>query len=291
MFLATYKATLKNLVRAALLWVIALLVVGVAIERTSSPNYGAVIVENNQIVAEYTDLDPEFEFDFHGYVQALRNNFAGLSIYAIPLFAVISVMLVLSRDYKDNFFEIDKAGGVRSGTYFLGRLAAILTVNIAVGLTINLFYNHLYCITRDIMGDLAMSSWSYICETNVRVLRLYFLGMLPGVIFYTGLTYMAGSLLKSGFLGSLIGSSWFMFLYAAMKNNISVKLTKTYQFLDPHAHEFYAYWGYYDTEWFTDKALRNPWSTEELILHTAIIAGAGIFGFVVSYFCVKKRTV
>ncbi len=291
MFSATYKATLKNLARAALLWIMALLVIGVVIERTSSANYGTVIVENNEIVAEYTDLDPEFPFDFQLYVQALRNNFGGLSVYATPLFGIISVMLVLSRDYKDNFFEIDTSGGVRASTYFFGRLAAILTVNIAVGLITNLFYNHLYCITRDIMGDLSMSLWGYISETTVRVLRLYFLGMLPGVLFYIGLTYMAGSLLKSGFLGSLVSSSYVIFLYASGRTNISFKMSTLYNFMDPHAHGFYAYWGYYDTEWFTDKALRNPWSAEELILHTSIIAGVGIIGFLVSYFCIKKRTI
>ena len=290
MFSATYKATLKNLIRAALLWVMVMLIFAVATARVTSVNYTRAIVENGKILKTVTDLEEEFHIDYHGYVQALRNNFATMSVYAYPLFAIVSVMLVLSRDFKDNFFEIERAGGVRASTYFFGRLSAVLTVNIIVGVVTSLFHSHFYCITRDVMGNLDMSLWSYVSETTVRVLRLFFCGHLPGVIFYIGLTYMAGCLLKNGFLGSLVGSSWFMFLYAAMKNNINVKLTKTYQFLSPHASGFYLYWGYYDTEFFVSEYI-SLWSTEELILHTAVTVGVGIIGFAVSYFCIKKRNV
>lgn len=290
MFFATYKATIKNLIRAALLWILLLLVLAVVVSRVSSVSYSHSIVEGDKIVNILYDTDPEFQFDYHGYVQALRNNFSTISIYAIPLFAVITVLLVLSRDYKDSFFEIEKAGGVSAGTYFLGRLAAILTVNIAAGLFVTLFHSHLYCYTRHIASDLAMPMGNFLLETTVRVIRLYFLGMLPGILFYLGITYMAGSLLKSGFFGTLVSSSWILFIYTASRN-VKLRLSPAYEFLDPHTYGFYGYWGYYDTEWFTDKALRNPWSAGELIMHTALIAGVGIIGFTVAYFSTKKRTI
>ena len=46
MFFATYKSTLKNLVRAALLWAMVILMLGVAVERVVNVNYTKAIVEN-----------------------------------------------------------------------------------------------------------------------------------------------------------------------------------------------------------------------------------------------------
>lgn len=289
MFSATYKTTLKNLLRAALLWIMVILVFSVVAERVTSVNYMRAIVENGRIVKNVTDLEEEFHIDYHGYVQALRNNFATMSIYAYPLFAIISVMLVLNRDFKDNFFEIERAGGVKAGTYFFGRLAAILTVNIVVGVTMNLLHNHFYCITRDVMGNLGMTPSDYVSETTVRVLRLFFFGHLPGVIFYIGLTYMAGCLLKSAFLGTVVGSSWVLFLYVGMRN-VGFRSSAVYEYLSPHASGFYLYWGYYDTELFTSEYI-SLWSTEQLIIHTSIVAGVGIIAFAVSYICTRQRKI
>lgn len=290
MFFATYKATLKNLMRAALLWVMLALFVGVAVHKTCVPNYSQVIVENDRIVAEYTDLQSEFNMDYGAYVQALRNNFGHLSYYAVQLFAIVSVMLVLTRDYSDSFFEIEKAGGVAPSQYFLGRLAAILTVNLLVGLVVVMFHNHLYCITRDVMGDVPMSLGEYLSETNIRVLRLYFCAMLPGVLFYLGVTYVSGCLLKSGFLGTVISTSWVIGVFA-LGRTAGFRMKTLNDFLDPFTYKIYLYWGYFDTEWFTEKNIHNPWTNGELILHTGLSVGICIICLAVSYACIKKRKV
>ncbi|MBQ8524696.1 MAG: hypothetical protein IJ457_08750 [Clostridia bacterium] len=290
MFFATYRNTLKTLVRSALLWVMFVLLLAVAIYKVSVPNYGMVVVENDIIIREITDLEDEFEMTRGSYVQALRNNFGHLSYYAVPLFSIVSVMLVLSRDCKDSFFEIEKAGGVKPRTYFFGRLAAILTVNIVLVLVAVMFHNHLYCITRDVMGDMSMSLWAYVSETCIRVLRLFFCGMLPGMLFYIGLTYMAGSLFKSGFFGTVVSSSWVLLVYA-LGRTAGFRMSTVNDFLDPLNHKFYMYWGYYDTEWFTEKTIHNPWSAETLLVHTALVVGIAVLGFAVSYICIRKRKV
>ena len=290
MFLTTYKASLKNLLRSALLWAMLILMLGVAIEKVATVNYTKAIVEDWVLIDTVTDLDEEFHIDYGGYVQALRHHASILAMYAAPLFAIVSVILVLSRDYKDNFFEIEKAGGVSALSYFFGRLCAVLTVNVAATLAVNIVYSQLYCFTRDVMGNLSMSFWEYLSETLVRNLRLYFLAMLPGIIFYIGLTYMVGCLFKSGFLGSLVSTSHLLMIYVIFRSP-KYRLTEVYEYVVPSCDNFFLYWGYYDTEWFTNKELHNPWSAEQLIMHTAIIAGIGIIGFAVSYICIRRRKI
>ena len=97
MFLTTYKNTLKNLIRSTTFW---LLVAVLAIVVIQGVNEGFYLV----------DTEPDFVLTYQMYIQSIINSLASkLLMYALPIFAVITVVLVLNRDYGDKFFEIEKA--------------------------------------------------------------------------------------------------------------------------------------------------------------------------------------
>ena len=90
MFLTTYKNTFKNLIRSTTFW---LLVAVLAIVVIQGVNEGFYLV----------DTEPDFVLTYQMYIQSIINSIASkLLMYALPVFAVITVVLVLNRDYGNH---------------------------------------------------------------------------------------------------------------------------------------------------------------------------------------------
>lgn len=293
MFFATYKATLKTLLRAALFWMAVLLVLGIVIECGIRVNYGRALVENNKIVGHLVDTDPEFReyMTYDVYIQTVQNSqSAWLMIYAMPAFAVLSTMLMLTRDYKDNFFEIEKSSGVKTVNYFFGRFAALLTVNLSVCLICGFTGLHTYFFTRGGPPDCFVSLLEYFSESTVRVLRVFCCAQILTILFFIGITYVAGSLLRSGFAGGVIGFAAVLFNYLT-RTSLRTKMPNEYiDYLTPYSVNHYAYWGYYDSETFNN-IMVNPFDGSDILICTCWLLGISLVFFTVSFICTKRRSI
>ena len=132
MLLTTYKNTFKNLIRSTTFWLLVSLLVIVAAQGARESFY-------------LGDDDPNFVLNYKDYVQCIINSVAAkLLMYALPIFAVITVVLVLNRDYGDKFFEIEKAANIKPFAYLSGRLSALISINFVVLLLSNLLCFHYY---------------------------------------------------------------------------------------------------------------------------------------------------
>lgn len=212
MFFSTYKNTLKTLLRSRAFWiaVIAFIIVTVpfawsrqaeiqipeAVEQYVFPTW------TQEQIDEY--LEGLYSLSKEEYLS--RSNaliFGTFMYYALPVFAVISTVLVLNRDYGDSFFEIEKAAGIKSGRYLFGRLCGIVSLIAAVTYVWGLFLLHVYVISWG--GVVGMPPGTYLLDSTFRLLRMTVSGALPCMLFFVGLTYLLGTLFKSGLAAALGG--------------------------------------------------------------------------------------
>ena len=281
---------MKTLLRSALFWVAFTLCLIIAMQYAIKENTSIAIVDDyGKLVGSISDTDSEFVIWYGLYIQRMMNYFEILTLYCLPLFAVISTILVLNRSYGDGYFEIEKAYGVGTKTYYLSRLLAITTINIIVWLVCEFAAFHLYCLSRGILVE-CFNLHDYLIDSTIRILRLFFCGVFPGCLFYVGVTYITGVLLKSGYAGCVFGCGHVLLIYAS-RHNGHIRMSSVFDYITPFPTKLFQYWTFYDTKWFYEKTIRNPWSDGEMLLHLGIIVGAAIFCFAISYISTNKRTV
>ena len=291
MFFATYKNTLKTLVRSALLWIVIAMVIFVAMEQAAGERVRQTVLDENfRIVGYISDLDPEYVLTYDKYIQTILNGTkAWVMLYAIPIFCVISTTLVLNRDFGDNFFEIEKARGTKASKYFLGRLTGLLTVSCIVCLFITFLCVHYYYFSRG--GVDSFTLLSYFADSTIRIFRVFFCAMIPSLLFYIGLTYICGCIIKSGFGASVVGLAFVLMDYST-KTFLGRQFSDIYiDYISPNPSKLYQYWTFYDTEYFTEKVSRNPFTNGQMLMCTAITVGAALVFFAISYICTKRRSV
>ena len=88
MFLATYKTTLKTLVRSFLLWLVIGVALFIVMSNAMSVNVSYTEVENGLPVKQVLDTDPEFILTRTSSIQIYVNG------------TVCWIMLLLSNDMK-----------------------------------------------------------------------------------------------------------------------------------------------------------------------------------------------
>ena len=275
MFLTTYKNTLKNLIRSTTFW---LLVAVLAIVVIQCVNEGFYLV----------DTEPDFVLTYQMYIQSIINSLASkLLMYALPIFAVITVVLVLNRDYGDKFFEIEKAANVRPTSYLYGRLSALISVNFAVLIFSNLLFMYWYLYTCG--GVEGMTMWEMISETFIRVLRVdIFVGM-PSLIFYIGLTYFVGAIFKNGIPAAIVGMGYAIGFYAGYIT-LRFRIAEEYfSYFSPIPQKLRRFFHYYDTEWFEDTIKRQNTSVGDVAFCISFLVGIAVLCSVISYIRVRQR--
>ena len=275
MFLTTYKNTLKNLIRSTTFW---LLVAVLAIVVIQGVNEGFYLV----------DTEPDFVLTYQMYIQSIINSLASkLLMYALPIFAVITVVLVLNRDYGDKFFEIEKAANVRPTSYLYGRLSALISVNFLALFLSNLLCMYWYLYTRG--GVEGLTAWKVISETFVRVLRVdIFVGM-PSLIFYIGLTYFVGAIFKNGIPAAIVGMGYSLGFYAAYLM-LRFRISEDYfNYFSPIPKKLRQFFHYYDTEWFEDTIKRQNTSVADVAFCISFLVGIAAVCSLISYLCLRKR--
>ncbi len=277
MLFTTYKITIKNLLRSMSLWLSFAVL--------------AIIVSQNITEGFYLgDDDPNFVLKYKDYVQCIINSLASkLLMYALPIFSVITVVLVLNRDYGDKFFEIEKAANIKPFAYLSGRLSALVTVNFVVLLLSNLLCMYLYLYTRG--GVEGLTAWEVISETFVRVLRVdIFVGM-PSLIFYIGLTFFVGAIFKNGIPAAVIGMGYAISFYAA---NLVLRFRiaeEYFHYFSPVPQKLRQYFHYYDTEWFEDMITQRNTSIKQVTFCIAFLTCFAFLCSIGSYFKLKRRAI
>ncbi len=202
MFRSTYKNTVKAILRSALFW-ISLVVLVVLVAPAVSGN------------VSYNEGYEPPALDLILYQQHVYNLVASdFLVYALPVFAVIVTVLVLNRDYGDQFYEIEKAAGMKTAPYLLGRLCGIVSILLVVQLVLADILLHIYVIGCG--GVEGLSLGAYLLDSTLRLISLTLAMSLPCVLFFVGLTYMVGTLFKSGVVGALAGFGYIIVFMALL---------------------------------------------------------------------------
>ena len=276
MFWVTYKTTLKNLTRTTTFW----LCLGVLV----------IIVVQGALSGHFVgDDDPSFVLDYRTYVQCAMNSCAaGLLMYAMPLFSIISVVIVLLRDYGDKFFEIEKSAGVRSACYLWGRLAAFTSVSTVLLLVMHHLRLHLYVFTRG--GVDGISFGEYFADSFVRILRIDLFVALPCILFYIGLTYFVGAIFKNGIPAAIVSMGYVVAFYAGSFVLRHVIAPKYFDYFSPVPNKLRAYFHYYDTEWFETMIKKTDTSLMNALFCSVFLTSIALLCTITSQWRIAKRT-
>ena len=287
MFCKTYKSTMKTIARSPLAWAAATFMAGAALFFVFRGSYGAVDLSTGEMIM---DTDRRFILQYYQYIQHIHNSIkVYVMLFGAPVFCVIVSGIVLTRDWRDNFFEIENAGGVHSSSYFLGRYFAVFTFITVSALVTYLLSFHLYIITRGGVPNLA--PWEYVIDSNVRLFREFFITCIPGILIFMGVTFLVGNLTKSGTIGTITGIVYILFEYLT-KTFLNFRMPQFYHdYLTPAPYNLYHYWAYYDTEWFDVKWPHNPFTTGQMLLCLLSLYSIIIICSVTSYLCIRKRKV
>lgn len=293
MFFATYKNTLKTLLRSTLFWIAVLLVLFIVIERAVAVQSAMNVVVGNEIVDNITDTEPEYRqyMDHNHYVQVLQNSQSFYLIsYGMPLFAVVTTMLVLTRDYADNLFEIEKAAGTSLSKYFLGRLTALISVNFIFCLIFGHVGFHTFFYSRGGPPDFFSSNFEYFIDSSLRILRVFVGAEIFTILFFICITYAAVTLLRSGLLGGICGIISVLFVFGET-TFIRHRLPELYlNYFTPHSVNHYCYLGFYDSEAF-NHPLANPFDLNDVFICVIYLFCISVVFLVISYLSTRRRTI
>ena len=285
MFFKIYQTTFKNIYRSPIFWMMFALFGFIAWEVITQPSYSEYRMELKELIY---DTDPRYILRYNKYVQRVSNVMSGsLLYYAMPLFTAITTVFVLNRDHGDNFFEIEKAAGIKPANYVFARLFAIFTLNLVVVTIMAYFYLHLYVFTRG--GVQNMGLWEYIGDSTVRMLRMIIFRAIPTIVFYIGFTYCIGSLFKSGIIAALSSIGYIIF-YAAGSLMIRHRIGSLYwNYLSPNPAKLQKYFHHYDLDDFENMLQTSDTDLGKAVLCIGILVGLGVIYSAIAYLRTRKR--
>ena len=292
MFLSIYKTTIKNLLRSLMFWMAVGLVIGITFYKCKNGVYSMYSYSYKEIIY---DTDPRFVLELNPYKNLIGNVcISFVMYYAMPIFTVISTVLVLNRDYGDQFFEIEKAGGVRSWKYTGGRISALVTVNFALVFIACFLGVWLYLLTRvGPEGVYKMETGELLWDSAKRLIRFIAFMPLPTTLFYISFTYFLGNIFKNGWIGGFGGMSHIIATYL-FGYQLRFRLPDRYHdyFSINNAQKIRSYlsrcsWDT-DFEIFIDK---SGTSIKDAALCFSFVTGLAIIMLIISYIRVRKRSV
>jgi len=227
------------------------------------------------------DNSPEYVLGYGVYIKRIINSVLLVMNYAMPLIAVVSTVLILNRDYGDNFYEIEKGAGISPAAYFFGRIAALITVNFPLVVIASFISFHTYIITRG--GISEMGALYYITDSSIRLMRIIVLVAFPAILFYIGVTFLLGCLFRSGMSASIVSIAYIVF------NKIQPRLREFIpqlyeEYFSPLPNKLTTYLYWYDTyEFNTNLSLKD--ATLAFLFQPTIF----FITLILSYVFVRKR--
>ena len=286
MFKKTYRSVIKTILRSPLTWGAVFLVSAAIVYHAFTVHYGAYSFELKMMV---WDNEPGFSLNYDLFLEEILNTpVAGLMTYPVPLLCVIVSGVVLIRDFRDGFFEIEGAGNIKTSRYLFGRMSAVVSFVTLVSLFVCLFAFHLYILSRG--GVPTMGVWKYVWESTVRLLRVFVMAIFPGILFFVGVTFLASNIMHSGLAGTAAGICYVIINYS-LRMFLGFRLPEIYtDYLSPVPTKLYKYWFAYDTKWFHNKSV-NPFSDVEMTVCLCVLYLLCSVFLAVSAICVKKRKV
>ena len=287
-FTATYRASIKTLLRAPLLWLLLLFALAMVIFKLSQVHHGYLQqLEDGTFGEMIYDNDPRYVLSYETYVGLFYNLNPMVMRYIVPLFCAISTMILLVRNHDDKVFEIEKSLNVGAGNYILGRLAAIVTINILVGLFLSSTYVCGYYFTRGGVPELDLLE--YFADFSARLIRIFCNCIVPGILFYITFTLLAGTLVRNGIVGGIIG----------IVMAISYYLISTYwmrmptilvEYINPSPQKLFNYWGFCGTDLFDNPYMEHLKFTEsEMLAFLVTIFALSALMVIATYYSTKRR--
>lgn len=286
MFKKTYRSVIKTILRSPMTYGAVFLVFAAIVYHAFTVHYGAYSFDLKMMV---WDNEPGFSLNYDLFLEEILNTpMAGLMIYPVPLLCVIVSGIVLIRDFRDGFFEIERAGNIKTSRYLFGRLSAVVSFVTLISLFVCLFAFHLYILSRG--GVPTMGTWEYVWESAVRLLRVFVMAIFPGILFFVGVTFLASNIMHSGLAGTAAGICYVIVNYS-LRVFLGFRLPEIYtDYLSPVPTKLYKYWFAYDTKWFSDKSV-NLFSDVEMIVCLCVLYLLCSAFLTVSAICVKRRKV
>ncbi len=286
MFWATYKASLKNIIRAKSFWLalaVLLVFVGYSVASVTHQSYS---YEINDVVEQG---HPLFVFSYRNYVQKCNGVVANMLSYSVPIFTVVVTVLLLTRDHGDRFFEIEKAGGMKAWKYLYARLFAAFTVCFSITAILCFVYLHGQMIPM--LGCDEMTTAEYFTDSAFRLSAQIIASVPPCIIFYMCATYFTGTLLKSGIGAAAVNLAYVIFCYIYDMLNIENKGLFMEYLRPSNPIKLNHYMYYFDSEWFEWMKETFDTSLGKALLCWGILIGASAVFNALSHIMVRKRSV
>lgn len=282
MFGATFRNTVKTLLRSVTFWLVfavfAVILVYYGIQQGFTSHY-----------VEIPGFTPPEQLSFFSYAQEIDNLVhAGSTLYPLAILVVITTVLVLNRDYGDQFYEIEKAAGAKPLQYLFGRLCAIVTVTFAVQWVLSLGVLQLCVLPQG--GVEGLSPLQYVGESLFRLTRINLCTALPHILFYVGLTYLLGTLFRNGIVaasGGFISAIAFFVIYTMYRHEMWAETYISY--LSPMPVKLRSYFAYVGLE--NEETMFGYFGTSlgKAMLGLAFLVGVFAVCSAVAYALLRKR--
>lgn len=290
MFQSTYKTTIRNLFRAPIFWLMSGFLLFTVFYNISRSNFGVFYYTLGELISA---SDPRYVADYEVYIKVAANSaLYFMATSYMPLFTVVSTVLILNRDYGDNFYEIEKAAGIKPSVYFFGRLAALITVNFAFIFILAMLNFHLYFLVHGSVEYLDIGE--YLIDSFPRVMRnIIFVGW-PCILMYICVTYFGGCIFSNGTLAAILSFSLVMInkLLSSFSMRFSegfFKFYRDYLSHTPYKVSMYFYW--FDTPGHESfiKSTEIDTSIKKVLICIAIFLVSSLAYVTVSYIRTRKR--
>jgi len=241
-----YKATVKNLFRSGIFWLTVLVIISIHYYNGFRGYFGSGMFHpDTGAHIKIDDNDPRYTVDYKTYLKYISNSAMLTMDYTLPVVTILSVVLILNRDHGDNFYEIEKASGLKPSTYIFGRLSAILTVNFALAVILTFIQFYSFFVFRSPMT--MMGTMCFITDSFVRLIRCVIFMLLPPIMLYVGLSYVLGCTFRSGIVAS-IGSIAYMMVCRLLQTIFIWSVPKVYHdYFSPVPDKLMDYLYYYDS--------------------------------------------
>lgn len=285
-----YKVTWRNLIRSATFWLV-LIVLGISVAYKSviSCQYEVYSQVYGEIIF---DTDPRYILDYDTYLKVVLNNLNTILNPYLGIFAVATTAIVLTRDYKDHFFEIEKASNMSASKYLVSRVITLIAVIFSV---LVLFHNtsvHAYVFSRGGVSNTELAH--YFIDSSIRIFRSDLIFGLPYVVFYVCFTYSLGSIFKNGVYAAITGFSYALacMIFGMFFMSRYSKAIEFFQdYLKPSPMKVFWFLYDFDTEDFENTIAHFKTSSGTVAFCIIFLAGISMLYSLISYFRIRKRTV
>ena len=279
MFAKVYQNTIKTLLRTPTFWM--MLAVLMTILTYSNAGLLKSAIQSERI----HDAD-----SYHNLINNI--SVAKLMVYPLPLFAVVSTVLILNHDYGDQFFEIEKAYSMHPMCYLACRLLALITVSGALMIMLSFLYLHLNVFMHG--GVEGLSVWDYLADSFVRIMRVCWLLCIPSLSFFIVLTYTVGTVFKSGFAAMIVSASYVIFFYLSQLT-LHLRYEPIYQvyfrFFNPLPRALRLYAAMADTGYFASVLSKHNDRPIHIVLGFCSLVFFIGLGVGIAYHRIRKRFV